>query len=300
MAFRKKTAMELALEAEEEEERAGIVRAKDDKAKKEKGRLIAIAKQQKQKEMEEFDAMAHARSQREKEGYDFHRKLVHLKERLWSAVEHGDDDAVFLVIRHAEKDEQVESIKGLIDTTTDDGVSPLYKACRNGHVECSRLLIDAGASAGRATKAAKLTPLFAAATKGSHACIDLLLKQPDVRADYRTADGRTAMYAAAEANSARCVQQLIDAGANADLRRNDGSTPLIVAAYMGNLDAVETLLAAGARLKLRDEDGTALQNAQRQKQDACVLLLQKAEKERGALEDNQDLAQDDQVMTPSW
>ena len=68
------------------------------------------------------------------------------------------------------------------------------------------------------------------------------------------------------------------------MRRKDRSTPLIVAAYLGHAEVVETLLAAGAKLKLRDEDGTALANAQRQKQAACVGLLERAEKERGALE----------------
>ena len=50
---------------------------------------------------------------------------------------------------------------------------------------------------------------------------------------------------------------------------------------------VAALLAAGAKLRLRDEDGTALQNATRQKQAECVRLLEKAERERGAIEESE-------------
>ena len=67
-------------------------------------------------------------------------------------------------------------------------------------------------------------------------------------------------------------------------KRADGSTPLIVASYLGRVEGVEALLAAGAKLRIKDDDGTALQNARRQKQLECVALLEKAEKERGALE----------------
>ena len=58
----------------------------------------------------------------------------------------------------------------------------------------------------------------------------------------------------------------------------------VAAAYFGRAEVVETLIAAGAKLRLRDEDGTALQNAQRQSQTACVELLLKADMERGAEE----------------
>ena len=88
------------------------------------------------------------------------------------------DDAVFLVIRHIEKDEKIESMKAIIDCETGDGMTPVYKACSHGHVQCASHLVLAGAAAGRATKAGKLTPLFAAATKGHPACVEFLLKQP--------------------------------------------------------------------------------------------------------------------------
>ena len=53
----------------------------------------------------------------------------------------------------------------------------------------------------------------------------------------------------------------------------------------GHAEVVEALLNAGAKLKLKDADGTAFDNAQRQKQAACLDLLAKAFKARGTMED---------------
>ena len=233
---------------------------------------------------ENFDSGQHAREQRAKKERDFRIKCEHLRARLWDAVERGDDDAVFLVIRHVERDENIESMTDIIDPVTPDGVSPVYKACKHGNPACARQLIVAGAAAGRSTKEGKLTPLFAAAMGGHADVIELLLKQRDVRLEHRTKDGRTALYAAAEGGNRRCVELLIEAKAKIDTRRNDKSTPLIVASYFGHVEVVDALLQAGAKLKLKDEDGTALANATRQKQTACVELLQTAMKERGASE----------------
>jgi len=234
---------------------------------------------------EVYDGSAHAREQRAKQERELKLKCDHLRERLWDAVERGDDDAVFLVIRHVEHDDNIESMTDIIDPLTPDGVSPVYKACKHGNPECARMLMVAGAVAGRATKQGKLTPLFAAAMGGSPGCVELLLKQRDVHIEHRTADGRTALYAAAEGGSRQCVELLLAANARVDTRRKDQSTPLIVASYFGHTDVVEALLQAGAKLKLRDADGTALQNAMRQGQTACVELLQQAMKERGKEEE---------------
>lgn len=237
---------------------------------------------------EHFDSTAHEREQRAKAERELRIKSDHLRERLWDAVERGDDDAVFLVIRHVEKDDNIESMTDIIDPKTADGVTPVYKACKHGNPECARQLIVAGAAAGRPTKQGKLTPLFAAAMGGHDKCVELLLKQRDVRVEHRTVDGRTALYAAAEGGSRRCVELLIEAKAKIDTRRKDRSTPLIVASYFGHAEVVEALLLAGAKLKLKDEDGTALANAQRQQQQACVELLEKAAKERGAWEEPEE------------
>jgi len=81
---------------------------------------------------------------------------------------------------------------------------------------------------------------------------------------------------------------LIEAKASVEARRNDGSTPLIVAAYFGHEEVVATLLAAKAKLTPSDADGTALANAKQQKKWAVVELLEKAGKERGFVEGEEE------------
>ena len=239
-----------------------------------------------------FNPQGHSRAMAEKAMYELDKKKNHLRERLWAAVEMGDSEAVFLVIRHVERDDNIESMAEIIEPMTPDGVTPVYIACKNGNVECAKLLMDAGAAASRTTKKGRLTPLFSACQAGKPKAVELLLQQKDVRIELRTSDGRTALYAAAEGGDASCVSQLLERGAKIDTRRDDKSTPLIVAAYYGHDEVVEMLLAAGALLKPKDEDGTALTNARRQaasvggteKHARCVELLEKAWKERGSME----------------
>ena len=224
------------------------------------------------------------REAREKAERAHRLKCEHLRERLANAVELGDDDSVFLVIKAVERDEEIESMAKIIDVTTEDGVGAVFNACKLGHAECARHLIVAGANSGRSTKDGKMTCLFAAASKGHERVIELLLKQRDTRINFQTKDGRTALYGAAESGNKGAVLMLLEAGAAVDIRRKDGSTALIVAAYLGHAEVVEELLKANAKINLRDEDGTALQNAIRQRQTACIELLEKAKKERGHLE----------------
>ena len=116
------------------------------------------------------------REVRAKKERAFRIKCDHLRARVWEAVEHGDDNSIFLVIKHVEKDENIESMTDIIDPVTADDVTPVYKACRYGHPECARQLIVAGARPSRSTKTGSLTPLFGAAMGGHPACIELLLK----------------------------------------------------------------------------------------------------------------------------
>ena len=234
--------------------------------------------------IEDFSPGGFARSQAEKKEYELQKKCDHLRDRLWQAVELGDSEAVFLVIRHVERDDNIESMTDIIEPMTPDGVTPLYNACKNGQTESAKLLMDAGAAASRTTKKGRLTPLFAACQQGHANMVEVLLRQKDVRIELRTTDGRTALYAAAEGGDPECIKQLLEKGAKVDTRRDDHSTPLIVASYFGHAAAVEVLLAAGAKLKPRDADGTALENARRQKHERCIELLEAAWKERGVLE----------------
>ena len=62
-----------------------------------------------------------------------------------------------------------------VDRADEDGFTPLYIACQNGHVDAARLLLEKGAEVDRATKKGS-TPLGIAQKKG-HSAIIALLKE---------------------------------------------------------------------------------------------------------------------------
>ena len=97
-----------------------------------------------------------------------------------------------------------------MNTARDSGVTPLYIAARQGHLECLELLVAAGASV-NATKDRKevgASPVYVASLEGHH----------------------------------ECVQQLIEAGANTHLRAANGKLPSDVA----KSDEMRVLLGGGA------------------------------------------------------
>ena len=160
-----------------------------------------------------------------------------LVERMWKAVALGDSDDVYLVLRKAEREDAIASMKEVVDPTTEDGTTPLYVACKHGHTECARQLLAAGAIAGRPTKAGGLTPLWIAAQGGHKRCVELLLMQRGVNVNTAAAkDGRTPLYVASEHGSVPVVKLLLEKGANIEAKRKDGTTPLIVAAYFGRAE----------------------------------------------------------------
>jgi len=193
----------------------------------------------------------------------------------------------------------VPQVGALVEASTPDGVTPLFTACKSGHVECAQLLLNAGAFPNKATKTHKFTPLWIACQKGKDQCVKLLLQQSKVNVNQPAIDGRTPLYAACEGGRPACVKLLIEAGAKLEERRNDGSTPLIVASVFGHADVVELLLEAGAKLKPSDEDGNALENARKQvnagDRERVIRLLEAAFEERGHRESVQLVSNDVQL-----
>ncbi len=93
----------------------------------------------------------------------------------------------------------------------DDGLTPLYIACQNGHKDVADLLLQAGADKDKAFGNGR-TPLYIASQKGQKDIVELLLR----------------------------------AGADKDKAQKDGATPLFIASQMGHNDIVELLRRAGA------------------------------------------------------
>ena len=231
-------------------------------------------------------------------------QMSDVKSRLFAAIDIGDNDRVFLILKKAEENEQTifaeNSVGALVEATNGpDGVTPLFNACKHGNIEVARLLLRAGAQPTRETRSGGFTPLWTAAQRGKARCVELMLQQRGVLVNKVSTDGRTPLYVACESGSVDCVQLLLAAKADINRRRDDRSTPLIVAAVYGHSGVVELLLGAGAKLKPKDEDGTALDNARKQAgagdRTRCIELLEAAWRARAKDEvaDEGQAAEDD-------
>ena len=124
-----------------------------------------------------------------------------------------------------------------------DGFTALLMACQEGHIECVRVLIRAGADVNQAaTDKHGNSPLFQASQNGHVHVVDALI-----------AAGCQLNYA----------------------RPCDGCTALIIASQFGFIDVVRSLLAAGADPRIAAHNGgTALDAAKRRKHPSVAALLE--------------------------
>ena len=170
------------------------------------------------------------------------------------------------------------------------GLTPLLFAARQGCLDCTRILLKAGAEI-NAADPNNIGPMLMAVINGHYDVAAFLLDQG---ADPNAADetGRTALYAAVDMHtmpesnrpspneienkltSMDLIQALLAHGANVNaqlkklqpyrtkLDRGDdtmlttGTTPLLRAAKAGDTKVIETLLAKGADVKIPTKFGT--------------------------------------------
>ena len=143
----------------------------------------------------------------------------------------------------------------------------LHVGAREGYCEIVKLLLGASADV-ESTDDDGRTPLSCAAANGHLAVVEFLVKE--ARADVESKDsiyGRTPLSWAAANGHLEVVEFLVDEG-GADVESKDsiyGRTPLSCAAMNGHLEVVEFLVKeAGADVESKDNNGnTALDLARR-------------------------------------
>ena len=105
-----------------------------------------------------------------------------------------------------------------------EAVNEFFKACKEGNLETTRLLLEAGANK-----------------------------------DARTVNGYTALMLAVEIGRVEITRMLLEAGADKDLQSSTRYTALMLAVRYGHVETARLLLEAGADKELQHDDGyTAL------------------------------------------
>jgi uncharacterized protein len=117
--------------------------------------------------------------------------------------------------------ELLEHDRGLINTYSPDGWTPLHLASFFGNLDCARTLLDQGA---------------------------------DVNARSRGAMQNMPLHAATASRSREIVELLVDRGADVNARQHGGWTALHGAALNGDVETARILIAHGADIKARADN----------------------------------------------
>lgn len=182
------------------------------------------------------------------------------------AAKHGYTDALNLLLKHKAnlgygaplhqsiKNGHIECTKQLINagadlnsTEGDYGKTPLLTAINNKQTESIKFLLEAGADPNKWNYESG-SPLYQVIKQGSVEHVQLLINAgADVNATW---GGNTepALLTAVLNNQTECVRVLIDNKADINYKKNDHSNIFEYAVKNGNLDIVKLLISAGVEM----------------------------------------------------
>jgi len=139
-----------------------------------------------------------------------------------------------------------------------DGLTPLFMAVANGHVDMATLLLDAGASPDLGLKETNATPIMLAAQHGKMDMIKLLLAK-GANINCVMTNGITPLFLAVQGPNLETAHVFLDAGADVNcVMDSTGATPLIVCALKDKREAVDLLLSKGADKSMKLKGGASL------------------------------------------
>lgn len=142
-----------------------------------------------------------------------------------------------------------------VDKSDDEGGTPLYFACQEGHALVVSQLIAAGAAVARADYHG-VTALLVASQNGHTAVVAELLAAGSASVvNDATHAGATPLLIACQEGHADVVTSLLAAGAAIDQAANDGASPLCIACAEGHAAIASTLCAAGAAVNRANDNG---------------------------------------------
>ncbi|XP_061193926.1 uncharacterized protein LOC133202172 [Saccostrea echinata] len=159
-----------------------------------------------------------------------------------------------------------------INLCNNNGASPLYMACQNGHDSTVQLLLNSGAEINLCNKDA-VSPLLIACQNGHDSTVQMLLNN---NGDINLCDknGVSPLYIPCQIGHDSTVQLLLNNGADINLCCNDGDSPLWISCQNGHDSTVQLLLKNGADINLCDNNGVSpLYIACQYGHDSTVQLL---------------------------
>jgi len=141
----------------------------------------------------------------------------------------------------------------VVDSPNSSAVTPLFLAAKEGHDECVRLLIEAGASVdGIGVVANALTPLWVATYAGHKNCVKRLVA---AGANLNTKFPETPLFIAAREGRADCLKILIEAGSCVNVTNSRGQNPLHIACSEVHESCIELLANTECELDAMDQSG---------------------------------------------
>lgn len=137
----------------------------------------------------------------------------------------------------------VAESNGCVDPPNSRAFTPLFLAAKQGHEECVRTLLEAGAKVdgiGRDVK--NLTPLWVATFAGHDGCVKLLI---DAGANLSVGYPRDPIHVATQEGRVNCLKLLLDAGGHVHETGNVErlSTPLHASCEMGHWECTILLVS---------------------------------------------------------
>lgn len=170
---------------------------------------------------------------------------------IHDAVCDGDLDTVIRLL---------DENPSLLETTDDDGMTPLNRAVLSGRSDVAAELIRRGANINTGD-VDNSQPLHCVAINGDTAIAAMLLSR-GVDIDVRDNNDLTPLHFASSYRNLEMVTYLLEHGADVNAQTSQGLAPIFYAAYSNNLELAELLIEHGADVNKSFEDGyTPLHNA---------------------------------------
>ena len=174
---------------------------------------------------------------------------------LSRASQHGNAEVLAEILKRVPRQ--------MVSSRTPNSWTPLAESCYHAHVDCVRLLLEAGADTEVTNEVEGFTAMHHAVRKSENSVpnpeVVRLLVAARARIEARDREGRTPLAVACQDGGPEIVKALIEIGANTEARVRDDyeeHTPLLTAAADSeddSADVAKVLIAGGAKIEAKSK-----------------------------------------------